>query len=112
MVTAGVAMHPATLALQLGTRVDLLVVGAFSSARETGLYSLALSLANNSFQASQTVTATALKRQTEAEHQEAIDYTLRFTREVFLMSLLVGLAAAVVAYPAVALLYGIRGSAP
>jgi stage V sporulation protein B len=49
LIKAAAVLHPSTLALALMLRVDLFIVSALTSPRETGLYSLAATLAETVF---------------------------------------------------------------
>jgi O-antigen/teichoic acid export membrane protein len=108
LLTNGIAMHPAGVALQLGTRLDLLVVGALMTARATGLYSLALTLADTAFLATQTLSLSALHAQTIRPVDAAIRYTTSFARQTLTLAVLTSLAAAAVAYPFIVLVFGAR----
>jgi O-antigen/teichoic acid export membrane protein len=106
VVSAALAFHPGTIALQLGARIDLLIVGGLTSARDAGLYSLSLTLADSVFLASYTLSQTALRTQTAAEEPEAARFTFDFTRQALYLSLAAAALASALAYPFITLVYG------
>jgi O-antigen/teichoic acid export membrane protein len=106
VLSAALAFHPGTIALQLGARIDLLVVGAFASAHDAGLYSLSLTLADSIFLASYTLSQTALRTQTAAEESEAARFTFDFTRQSLYLSLAAAAVASLLAYPFITLVFG------
>jgi O-antigen/teichoic acid export membrane protein len=102
----GAATHPLTLAMQLGPLVDLLIVGALVSARQTGLYSLAGTLADSSMLASVALAQTSLHPLTMKARRDAIEFNVDFSRESLHLSVLTALAVAIIAYPFVVGVYG------
>lgn len=105
-LSTGLALHPAALGLFLNLRVDLLIVSSLLSARETGLYSLAVSLAEFVFLAAFTLSQAAIGTQTREDEQFAAHFTRRFAQRSVMIGLLLALGTAAVAYPAVLVLYG------
>jgi len=106
LVVIGLSMHGGSVALQLGGRVDLLIVGGMTSTREVGLYSLAVTLSDAVFLASRTLAMTALERQVGDEEAAAISYTVDFTRRSLRFAFAAAAGACAVAYPLILLLYG------
>ncbi len=102
----GLAVHPATLGLYLNLRADLFIVGALTSARETGLYSLSVAFASIVFLAVMTLTASAARTQTEEPLDIANRYTLDFVRTSWMAALMVTLVIAVSAWPAIRVVFG------
>lgn len=105
-LATGLALHPAALGLFLNLRVDLLIVSLLLSARETGLYSLAVGLAEFVFLAAFTLSQAAMATQTREDEQFAAHFTRRFAQRSVMIGLLLALGTAALAYPAVLLLYG------
>jgi O-antigen/teichoic acid export membrane protein len=105
-LAGGIAVHPATLALQLNLRVDLLIVSALLSARETGLYSLSTSLVSVLYLAVWTLTASSAQTQTNAPLDVANRYTLDFVRNSWMLALAAALALAAIAWPLIRLVFG------
>lgn len=93
-VRGGVRLQPTAVALYLNIRVDLLIVGALTSARETGLYSLAGSLAGVILLGAAQFALAIMKRQTDAPLEQANRYTVQFIRQT---SIVVGVGSIVVA---------------
>jgi O-antigen/teichoic acid export membrane protein len=106
MLSIGLALHPATISLQLGARIDLIVVGAIVSTSDTGLYSLALTLGEALFLATRTMALTALPVQTKAGESAAIRYTHQFARRCLKYGALFALIGIVAAYPFITVVYG------
>lgn len=106
LVRTGLALHPGTIALQLGTRIDLLIVGAFVSARDAGLYSLATTLAATAIAVSLTLSQLALRGQTDMDAEQGAQYTASFTTRVTGVAALMCTGACLVSYPLVLLAYG------
>jgi len=105
-LAGGLAVHPATLALQLNLRVDLLIVSALLSAREAGLYSLSTSLVSVLYLAVWTLTASSAQTQTNAPLDVANRYTLDFVRNSWMLALAAALALAAIAWPLIRLVFG------
>jgi O-antigen/teichoic acid export membrane protein len=107
-----VALHPGGVALQLGSRIDLLIVGALATARSAGLYSLALALASSMYVVTQTLALSAIHTQMNADIGTALRFTARFTRQAAALALLTTVAVCALAYPFITLVYGAhwRGS--
>ncbi|MCW2992479.1 MAG: polysaccharide biosynthesis protein [Solirubrobacterales bacterium] len=106
LLRVGAALHPGTLSGSLNVRMDLLVVGALSSAHATGVYSLATTIADAAMLAALTVGQTALHVQVREEPAAAARYTAGFARQCFLLAAATTLIASAVMYPFFALLYG------
>ena len=87
-VGIGLPLHIGTLALQLGPRMDLLLVAVLFSAEETGWYSLAVILADAVFLVCRVLAELALPVQTTETAAAAIIGTRRITA----MSLKLGLS--------------------
>ncbi|MGC2373506.1 MAG: polysaccharide biosynthesis C-terminal domain-containing protein [Solirubrobacteraceae bacterium] len=105
-LAGGLAVHPATLALQLNLRVDLLIVSALLSVHEAGLYSLSTSLVSVLYLAVWTLTASSAQTQTNAPLDVANRYTLDFVRNSWMFALAAALALAAVAWPLIRLVFG------
>jgi O-antigen/teichoic acid export membrane protein len=105
-LTGGLAVHPATIGLQLNLRIDLLIVSALLSARETGLYSLSTSLVSVLYLALWTLSASSAQTQTEAPLEVANRYTLDFVRNSWMFALAAAVALAAVAWPFIRLVFG------
>jgi O-antigen/teichoic acid export membrane protein len=105
-LTGGLAVHPATIGLQLNLRIDLLIVSALLSARETGLYSLSTSLVSVLYLALWTLSASSAQTQTEAPLEIANRYTLDFVRNSWMFALAAAVALAAVAWPFIRLVFG------
>jgi O-antigen/teichoic acid export membrane protein len=106
LLRTGVATHPLTLAIQLGPLVDLLIVGALVSARQTGLYSLACTLADSAMLGSLALAQTSLHPLTVREQGDAVAFNVEFSRENFHLAVLAAIAVAIGAYPFVVGVYG------
>lgn len=106
LTRVGAVLHPATLSLQLNTRIDLIVVGALVTRRDAGLYSLATTLAGSVFLVSTLIAQTALREQTFRTADVAVSYTIAFARKALHVAVVITPAAMVLAYPAVLLAYG------
>ncbi|HYF24602.1 MAG TPA: polysaccharide biosynthesis C-terminal domain-containing protein, partial [Baekduia sp.] len=106
LLGAGVAMHLAWVAMYLNLRIDLFLVSALTDAEETGLYSLATSLAEIMFFAAWTIAHAAARTQTEAEPEVAARYTLEFVRQSWLIVVVLAAAASAAAYPLIVVAYG------
>ncbi|MBS0548332.1 MAG: lipopolysaccharide biosynthesis protein [Proteobacteria bacterium] len=102
----GIRLQPASIALWLNLKIDLLLVGLLVSAQQAGLYSLSASLADIVFVGISTIGLAALERQTSAEERAAVAFTSRFIGQSLLLAMLLALAGAAVAYPFVTIVYG------
>jgi O-antigen/teichoic acid export membrane protein len=106
LVGVGLAVHPARVALQLGTRIDLLVVGAFVSAHDAGLYSLATALAATTIVISMTLPQLAMREQTLLDDERGASYTAAFTARTAGVAAVLCAATCLLSYPLVLLAYG------
>jgi O-antigen/teichoic acid export membrane protein len=106
LLLTATGLHPGTVALQLGSRVDLLIVGGLAATRSTGLYSLALTLAGSAYLVTQTLSLNALHRQTQDELEGALRFTAAFTRQALALALVTCGLVSAVAYPFVVVVYG------
>lgn len=102
----GVRLQPASIALWLNLKVDLLLVGLLASTHEAGLYSLSANLADMVFISISTVALAALETQTKADAKAAIAYTVDFIGQNLGVATLLGLIAAALAFPFIVFLYG------
>jgi O-antigen/teichoic acid export membrane protein len=102
----GVRLQPASIALWLNLKVDLFLVGLLATTDEAGLYSLSASLADIVFTAVSTVALAALEAQTKADAEAAASYTVDFISQNIGVAVLLGLAATLVSYPFIVLVYG------
>jgi O-antigen/teichoic acid export membrane protein len=102
----GIQLQPASVALWLNLKVDLFLVGLLATTHEAGLYSLSASLADIVFTAVSTVALAALEAQTKADAKAAASYTVDFISQNIAVALLLGLAAALISYPFIVLVYG------
>ncbi|HWA54266.1 MAG TPA: polysaccharide biosynthesis C-terminal domain-containing protein [Solirubrobacterales bacterium] len=102
----GVRLQPSSIALWLNLKVDLFLVGLLASTDQAGLYSLSASLADIVFTAVSTVALAALEAQTHAEEETAASYTLDFISQNISVAVLLGLAAALISYPFIVVVYG------
>jgi O-antigen/teichoic acid export membrane protein len=92
--------------LQLDPRLSLLLVGAFLSAHQAGLFSLSLTLMSSVLLGSQALSISAIHHQYAYAEEDAAEFTLDFTRQTVLLSILTIMVMAAVAYPFIILLYG------
>ncbi len=106
IVTTAVGLHPGTIALQLGTRIDLLIVGALVSRHAIGLYSLALTLAGSAYLITQTLSLGAMHTQMRHELRAALRFTAAFTRQAIALALVTCAVISAIAYPFITLVYG------
>ncbi len=106
LVRAGGALHLAGLVLFCNLRIDLFLVSALTHGTGAGLYSLSATLAEIIFLASLTIAQAAAQTQTEAEPKIAARYTLEFLRQTWPLVAVAAVLAAVVAWPAIVLIYG------
>jgi O-antigen/teichoic acid export membrane protein len=102
----GIRLQPASIALWLNLKVDLLLVGALVDADEAGLYSLSVNLADIVFVGVSTVALAALETQTSADTRSAVSYTTRFIGQNLIVAVALALVVAAVSYPFVVLVYG------
>ncbi len=105
-VRGGLALQPATLGLYLNLRIDLVLVSAFASATQAGLYSLSTTLASTVFLAGATLAQSALKTQTEAPLPQANRYTSDFIKKMAVYATVAAVAVTVAAWPVVRYLFG------
>ena len=103
-VSAGI--HPLTVAIQLGSRLELLIVAVLASTRSTGLYSLALTISAMPIYAALTLAQAGVQPITERSTADAIDYACEFTRQSALMSIGIAFSGCAIAYPVVVVIYG------
>ena len=106
MVRAGLALHPAAIALFLIRRIDIFLVSLLASNRAVGLYSLAATLAEIMLLAAWTLVHAASKTQTDAEPDAAARYTSEFLRQSWILVAAAAGVLAAVSYPAITVLYG------
>ncbi len=102
----GVQLQPASIALWLNLKVDLLLVGLLTTTHEAGLYSLSANLADIVFVSVSTVALAALETQTKADAKAAVAYTVDFIGQNVGVAALLGTLAAAAAYPFIVLVYG------
>jgi O-antigen/teichoic acid export membrane protein len=106
LLGVSVAIHPMSIAIGLGPRLELLIVGALAGARDTGLYSLALTIAQVPMFASWSLAQAGAGRLTALDRDEAIAYGCEFTRQATLVVLALAAALGVAALPFVSVVYG------
>jgi O-antigen/teichoic acid export membrane protein len=102
----GIQLQPASIALWLNLKIDLLLVGLLATTSEAGLYSLSANLADIVFVAVTTVGLAALETQTKADTKAAVAYTADFIGQNIGVATALGLVAAAVAYPFIVVVYG------
>lgn len=102
----GIRLQPASIALWLNLKIDLFLVGLLTTTHEAGLYSLSANLADIVFVAVSTIGLAALEAQTRAEAKAAIAYTVDFISQNLGVAILLGLAATLLSYPFIVLVYG------
>ncbi len=102
----GIRLQPASIALFLNLKIDLLLVGLLATTHEAGLYSLSANLADIVFTAVSTVALAALETQTRADARAAIAYTVDFIGQNLAVALVLGGLAVVVSYPFIVFVYG------
>jgi O-antigen/teichoic acid export membrane protein len=102
----GLRLQPASVALWLNLKIDLLLVGLLTSAHQAGLYSLSANLADIVFTAVSTIGLAALEAQTRADEKTATNYTADFISQNIGLAALLGIAAALCAYPFIVFVYG------
>jgi O-antigen/teichoic acid export membrane protein len=106
LVRTGALLHPGSVALQLDPRLSLLLVGAFLSARQAGLFSLSMSLMGSVLLGAQALSISAVHQQYGYPEKDASRFTMDFTRQTFLVSFAAFVLMAALAYPIIVLLYG------
>jgi O-antigen/teichoic acid export membrane protein len=106
LVRVGAVLHPGSIAIQFAPRLDLILVAAFLSAHDVGIYSLALVLADSMLLASQALSISAVHRQFADDERDAARFTVDFIRQSLLLTIAVIIAVAPFAYPLILLLYG------
>lgn len=102
----GFSLQPASVALWLNLKIDLLLVGLLTSAHQAGLYSLSANLADIVFTAVSTIGLAALEAQTRAEAKAAAAYTADFISQNLGIAAALGLVAAAIAIPFIPFVYG------
>jgi O-antigen/teichoic acid export membrane protein len=107
LIRTGLTLHAGSIALGLGVRIDLLIVSGAASPVDAGLYSLALTVADAAYFGARTVAYTALPRQMNVEDEsEAIGFTLRFGRALFIVGAATAALTAVLADPFISVAFG------
>lgn len=99
-------LHLASVSVLLNLRFDLLLVSLLLGTFETGVYSLAATLAESVLLVPYIVAVAAMPSQTRSSREEAARYTVDFSRQSFAIGVLVAVLAAATAYPLVRFLYG------
>lgn len=102
----GLQMHLGVVFTFLNLRLDGYLVKHFLGLRELGYYSLAVSLAELVWLATDSIATVMLPHQTRAEAREAAALTTRTCRVNLVVATLLSSALAAVAYPLVGLAYG------
>lgn len=102
----GIQLQPASIALWLNLKIDLLLVGLLTNAHQAGLYSLSANLADIVFVSVSTVGLAALETQTAADTPAAVSYTSRFIGQNVFVATALALVAAVISYPFIVFAYG------
>lgn len=102
----GIRLQPASIALWLNLKLDLLLVGLLTTTHDAGLYSLSANLADMVFIGISTVALAALETQTKADAKAAVSYTVDFIGQNLGVAALLGIVAAALAYPFIVFLYG------
>lgn len=102
----GMRLQPASIALWLNLKIDLLIVGLLASIHEAGLYSLSTTLADIVFVSISTVGLAALQTQTEVDERTAAAYTVDFIGQNLGVAILLGSVAAAISYPFIVVVYG------
>jgi O-antigen/teichoic acid export membrane protein len=105
-LVGGLALHPATVGLFLNLRADIFIVALLASAQATGLYSLAVTLAETVFLAAWTVAAAGNHAQTAEPIDVASRYTLSFIRQSWMVTAAVASLACGFAIPLIGFVYG------
>lgn len=102
----GIQLQPASIALWLNLKIDLLLVGLLASTHDAGLYSLSATLADIVFVSVTTVGLAALEMQTKTDTKTAVAYTVDFIAQNLGIATALGVLAAAIAYPFIVLVYG------
>jgi O-antigen/teichoic acid export membrane protein len=102
----GIRLQPASIALWLNLKIDLLLVGLLATTHQAGLYSLSANLADIVFVAVSTIGLAALETQTRADPKAAISYTVDFISQNLGLATVLGLLGAAVSYPFIVIVYG------
>lgn len=105
-LATGLAFHPAGVGLFINLRVGLLIVSLLLDQRETGLYSLGISIAEFVYLATFTVAQVGMATQIREEERIAAYFTKEFVRRSVMIGLMLALLTAAGAYPMVLVLYG------
>ncbi|MEU9884087.1 oligosaccharide flippase family protein [Sphaerisporangium sp. NPDC051011] len=111
-VGVGLRYHLGLVSTQLLPRVDVLMVSAFSSTGQAGLYAVATTLADLARIPVEALVKVAMPRQVEGDHERAVEVTLRAVRAAFVMALVTAGGLCALASALVPLVYGdaFRGS--
>jgi O-antigen/teichoic acid export membrane protein len=102
----GLRLQPASIALWLNLKIDLLLVGLLTSAHQAGLYSLSANLADIVFTAVSTIGLAALETQTRADAKAAAGFTADFISQNLGIATGLGLLSAALAFPFILVVYG------
>ncbi len=102
----GIRLQPASVALWLNLKIDLLIVGLLATTHAAGLYSLSATLAEIVFVAVATIGLAALETQTKVDTKTAVAYTVDFIGQNLGLAIVLGTLAAAISYPFVVLVYG------
>ena len=105
-IRIGAVLHPGALSLQLGSRIDLVVVGVIFSVTETGLYSLSIVLADSVFLLCRTLAELALPAQTQADERTAVTHTDAVVRLSLKLSVLSAIAGGVGGWLLIPVVFG------
>jgi O-antigen/teichoic acid export membrane protein len=106
LMHAAIRMHPLSLALELGPRIDLLIVGALATPRQAGEYSLALTLSDGALLASWTASSAAIAQVAANTREAAIYFVRSFTARNVRLACGAAVVGSLLAYPIVVQLYG------
>jgi O-antigen/teichoic acid export membrane protein len=102
----GIRLQPASVALWLNLKVDLLLVGLLATTHQAGLYSLSANLADIVFVGVSTIGLAALETQARADAKAAVSYTVDFISQNLGVAIALGLVAAAVSFPFIVIVYG------
>jgi O-antigen/teichoic acid export membrane protein len=102
----GLRFHLVAIGFAVNVHVDLLIAGALVSAREAGLLSLAMTLAQSAFLASTAFAQAGLSTQMTWPLDRAREYTITLARRCSFLSWLAIALAGVAAYPAIVWIFG------
>lgn len=102
----GIRLQPASVALWLNLKIDLLLVGLLATAHDAGLYSLSANLADIVFVSVSTIALAALETQTKVDAKAAVAYTVDFISQNLGVATVLALAAAAISYPFIVIVYG------